>query len=272
MLVSNDLGLPPAETGEEARGSDQAASEIKITPTQCSPPTQGLRQYQVDVVDRVESLLGSCASGGSATSRPLIVAPTGSGKTIIGAEVINRHVGRGGRVLVIAHRREIITQTCDKLIAAGVTPGIVLAGFEKELRTHAPVQVAGIQTLHARAMRAKKMPMPAATLVVIDEAHHARAKTYQAVIDAYPDATIIGLTATPVRGDGRGLGNIFTTMIEAPQIPDLIKLGHLVGTKVYAPVDKNVAKGVKTQSGDYVVSALSARMNTDAPVGDVVAD
>ena len=272
MLVSNDLGLPPAETGEEARGSDQAASEIKITPTQCSPPTQGLRQYQVDVVDRVESLLGSCASGGSATSRPLIVAPTGSGKTIIGAEVINRHVGRGGRVLVIAHRREIITQTRDKLIAAGVTPGIVLAGFEKELRTHAPVQVAGIQTLHARAMRAKKMPMPAATLVVIDEAHHARAKTYQAVIDAYPDATIIGLTATPVRGDGRGLGNIFTTMIEAPQIPDLIKLGHLVGTKVYAPVDKNVAKGVKTQSGDYVVSALSARMNTDALVGDVVAD
>src|SRR5262249_57117754 len=127
---------------DEARGSDLAASEIKTTTTQCSSPTQvggfappALRQYQLDVVDRVESLLGSCASGGSATSRPLIVAPTGSGKTIIGAEVINRHVGRGGRVLVIAHRREIITQTRDKLIAAGVTPGIVLAGFEKELRT-----------------------------------------------------------------------------------------------------------------------------------------
>jgi DNA repair protein RadD len=223
------------------------------------------RSYQIEVVDRVEALLGTAA-------KPLIVAPTGSGKTIIGAELINRAVARGGRVLVIAHRREIITQTRDKLVAAGVTPGIILAGFERELRTMAPVQVAGVQTLHARAMRSNKMPMPAATIVIIDEAHHARAKTYQAVIDAYPDALIIGLTATPVRGDGRGLGNIFSQMIEAPQIPDLIKLEHLVPTKVFAPVKKDIAKGVKTQSGDYVVAALNARMNTDKLVGDVVAD
>src|SRR5262249_24695095 len=118
VLVSNDLGLPPAETGEEARGSDQAASEIKITPTQCSPPTQGLRQYQVDVVDRVESLLGSCASGGSATSLPLIVAPTGSGKTIIGAEVINRHVGRGGWGLGVRPSPRIITHKTRQALAA----------------------------------------------------------------------------------------------------------------------------------------------------------
>src|SRR5262249_13296322 len=104
-----------------------------------------------------------------------------------------------------------------------------------ELRPMAAVQVAGIQTLHARAMRSNKMPMPAATLVIVDEAHHCRARTYQQVIDAYPDALIIGLTATPVRGDGRGLGNIFTTMIEAPQVAELIKLGHLVPTKVFAP-------------------------------------
>jgi DNA repair protein RadD len=224
-----------------------------------------LRPYQTDIVDRIEQLTGAAA-------RPLIVAPTGSGKTVIGAEIINRIVGRGGRVLVIAHRREIIRQTADKLIAAGVTPGIVLAGFEKELRPYAHVQVAGIQTLHARAIRSNRMPMPAATVVIIDEAHHARARTYQAVIDAYPDAIIIGLTATPVRGDGRGLGNIFTELVEAPQIPELIKLGHLVGTKVYAPVDKDVAKGVKTQSGDYIVSALSKRMNTDELVGDVVTE
>jgi DNA repair protein RadD len=224
-----------------------------------------LRPYQTEVVDRVERLLGTPA-------RPLIVAPTGSGKTIVAAELINRVVASGGRVLVIAHRREIITQTRDKLIAAGVTPGIVLAGFERDLRPMAAVQVAGIQTLHARAIRSDRMPMPAATVVIVDESHHARARTYQAVIDAYPNALIVGLTATPVRGDGRGLGNIFKMMIEAPQIPDLIKLGHLVGTKVYAPVKRDVAKGVKAQKGDYVVSALSARMNTDQLVGDVVSD
>jgi DNA repair protein RadD len=202
----------------------------------------------------------------------LLVAPTGSGKTVIGAAIINCAIGRGHRVLVIAHRREIVTQTRDKLVANGVNPGIVLAGFEDELRPYANVQVASIQTLHARAIRSNRMPMAAATYLIIDEAHHARASSYQKVLDAYPDAVVLGLTATPVRGDGRGLGNIFETMIETPQIAELIKLGHLVPTRVYAPVDRDIAKGVGTQTGDYIVSALSARMNTDQLVGDVVAD
>ncbi len=225
-----------------------------------------LHPFQQDAVDQIEREISE------GKRRLLYVAPTGAGKTVVGAEIINRAVERHHRVLVITHRREIITQTYDKLLANGVNPGIVLAGFEDELRPYANVQVAGIQTLHARAIRSNRMPMPAATYLVIDEAHHARASSYQKVLDAYPDAVVIGLTATPVRGDGRGLGNIFETMIEAPQIAELIKLGHLVPTKVYAPVDREIAKGVRTQTGDYVVSALSARMNTDQLVGDVVAD
>jgi DNA repair protein RadD len=225
-----------------------------------------LHPFQRDAVDQIEREISE------GKRRLLYVAPTGAGKTVVGAEIINRAVERHHRVLVIAHRREIITQTRDKLVANGVNPGIVLAGFEDELRPYANVQVAGIQTLHARAIRSNRMPMPAATYLIIDEAHHARAGTYQKVLDHYPDAVVIGLTATPVRGDGRGLGNIFETMIEAPQIAELIKLGHLVPTKVYAPVDREIAKGVRTQTGDYVVSALSARMNTDQLVGDVVAD
>jgi DNA repair protein RadD len=225
-----------------------------------------LRLYQTLVIAEFQR----CVERGDRSI--LLVAPTGSGKTVIGAAIINCAIALGHRVLVIAHRREIITQTRDKLVANGVNPGIVLAGFENELRPYANVQVAGIQTLHARAIRSNRMPMPAATYLIIDEAHHARASSYQKVLDAYPDAVVIGLTATPVRGDGRGLGNIFETMVEAPQIAELIKQGHLVPTKVYAPVDRDVAKGVRTQTGDYVVSALSARMNTDQLVGDVVAD
>ena len=225
-----------------------------------------LHPFQRDAVDRIEREISE------ERRRLLYVAPTGAGKTVVGAEIINRAVERHHRFLVIAHRREIITQTRDKLVANGVNPGIVLAGFEDELRPYANVQVAGIQTLHARAIRSNRMPMPAATYLIIDEAHHARAGTYQKVLEQYPDAVVLGLTATPIRGDGRGLGNIFETMIEAPQIAELIKLGHLVPTKVYAPVDRDIAKGVRTQTGDYVVSALSARMNTDQLVGDVVAD
>ena len=223
-----------------------------------------LRPYQVEVVDRVERPFGTTAA------RPLIVSPTGAGKTIIAAELINRVVARGGRVLVIAHRREIIRQTADKLIAAGVTPGIVLAGCERELRPMAAVQVASIQTLHSRAIRSNRMPMPAATLIVIDEAHHARAKTYQALINQYPDAIIIGLTATPVRGDGRGLGNLFNEIIETPQIPDLIPPGYLVDCTVYAPVHKDIAKGVRVSNGDYAQAHLGKRMNTPELVGAIV--
>ena len=222
-----------------------------------------LRPYQLEVVERVEVLLDT-------TARPLIVAPTGSGKTVIAAELINRVVAKGGRVLVVAHRREIIRQTADKLIDAGLTPGIVLAGCEKELRTHAPVQVAGILTLNARAIRSNRMPMPAATVVIIDEAHHARAHTYQAVIDAYPDALIIGLTATPVRGDGRGLGNIFDQIIETPQVPDLIPPGFLVDCAVYAPVSKDIAKGVRISKGDFAQEHLGKHMNRPELVGAIV--
>jgi DNA repair protein RadD len=225
-----------------------------------------LHPFQQTIVDQIEKAI---AQG---QRKLLLVAPTGSGKTVMGSAIINHAAERHQRVLVIAHRREIVTQTRDKLIANGTTPGIVLAGLEDELRPYASVQVAAIQTLHVRAIRSNRMPMPAATYLIIDEAHHGRANTYQKVLDLYPDAVVIGLTATPCRGDGRGLGNIFETMIEAPQIAELIKLGHLVLTKVYAPVDRDIAKGVRTQTGDYVVPALSARMNTDQLVGDVVAD
>jgi DNA repair protein RadD len=157
-----------------------------------------LRPYQLNAIAEIEKAIEE------GKRRLLYVAPTGAGKTVVGAEIINRAVERHHRVLVIAHRREIITQTRDKLVANGLNPGIVLAGFEDELRPYANVQVAGIQTLHARAIRSNRMPMPAATHLIIDETHHARARTYQTVLDLYPDAIVIGLTATPVRGMAEG--------------------------------------------------------------------
>jgi DNA repair protein RadD len=221
-----------------------------------------LRPYQFDAVNRVEQALTTAA-------RPLIVAPTGSGKTIMFAEIIKRLVAGHKRVLVLAHRREIIDQTSRKLTAHGVRHGIVMAGAEKALRPQEPVQVASIQTLWSRGVRSSAMQMPLADLIVVDEAHHTVAKTYSKILETYPDAMVLGCTATPCRGDGRGLGSAFTTLIEAPQVAELIAGKFLVGAKVYAPVDPNL-KGVRTQSGDYVVSQLSHRMNTDQLVGDIV--
>ena len=223
-----------------------------------------LREYQQDVVAEFERLV---AAG---VRRIIIVAPTGSGKTIIFSEIIRRARAAFKRSGVIAHRDELLTQARDKLKAFDIDAGIIKAGRDKDLRPQALVQVCGIQTLHARAVRAKTMELPPAEIIIIDEAHHVRARTYQNIVAAYPNAIIIGLTATPCRGDGRGLGNVFEAMIECPQIGELITLGHLVKLKIFAPPAPNL-RGVEVAStGDYVINQLSDRMNTDPLVGDII--
>jgi superfamily II DNA or RNA helicase len=207
----------------------------------------------------------------SGIKRILGTAPTGSGKTVMATAIIKDAVARSQRVLFIAHRDELITQAADKLRRFGdLAPGIIKAGRDNDQRPQSLVQVASVQTLHARAFRSKSMELPPAEIIVIDEAHHSRARTYQQIIDAYPNAIALGLTATPCRGDGRGLGNIFDAMIECPQVSELITLGHLVKPKIFAPPPPNL-RGVKVAStGDYVIRQLSDRMDTDQLVGDVV--
>jgi superfamily II DNA or RNA helicase len=196
----------------------------------------------------------------------LLVAPTGAGKTVIASEIIKRSVAKYKTVLFLAHRREIIQQTSAKLTANGVRHGIIMAGIEP--RPMEPVQVASIDTLHSRGVRSETMRLPSADLLVFDEAHRARGRTREHLISLYPDASMLGMTATPCRGDGRGLGNIFDTMIETPQIAELSRGEYLVKSRIYAPVHPDL-RGVRTQRGDYVVGQLE-RMNTDALVGDIV--
>jgi DNA repair protein RadD len=220
-----------------------------------------LRAYQGDVI---ASFYRAVADG---QKRILLVAPTGSGKTVIAAAIIVAARAAYRKVVVLAHRREIITQTSGKLHAAEIMHGIIQAGFEA--RPLEAVQVASIQTLYARAIRTDKMELPPADLLIIDEAHHCPARTYQAIIDAYPDAVLVGLSATPCRGDGRGLGGIFETLIECPQVAALIEQKFLVPTRCYAPTTPDLT-GVRVQAGDYVETQLADRMDRPKLVGDVV--
>ena len=226
-----DIENPPWEFGLPGRAGDGCLSGHSPNTVNRDGPQvkHALRPYQLDVVKRLNA---SIAAG---HKRPLLTMATGAGKTVVAAHIAAEAVQRGARVLILAHRQELITQMSAKLLAAGVGDhGIIKAGFPLHLDRR--VQVASVQTLHARAFRTKKIELAEFDLVIIDEAHHSRAMTYQEVIDACPNAVIIGLTATPCRGDGLGLGNIFDDLIEGPSVEDLIRQGYLVGTKVFAPM------------------------------------
>jgi superfamily II DNA or RNA helicase len=221
-----------------------------------------LRPYQSQAIVDIELAINDAEA-------PLYVLPTGAGKTVVAAQIIERAVAAGKRVLVLTHRREILKQTSLKLSGGNFEHGLIQAGLNVDLEY--PVQIASIQTLWARCMRTDKVPLPAANVIIIDEAHHAAARTWRNIIEAYPNARRIGLTATPCRSDGRGLGNYFTRIIEGPQIPELIADKWLVPTIYYAPVDPDL-RGVHTRQGDYVVSQLADRMNRDDLVGDIVSN
>ncbi len=133
-----------------------------------APP---LRPYQREVIEQFH---GAVAAG---KRRVILVAPTGAGKTVIGADIINTTTRAQKRVLVLAHRREIINQTADKLRMNVIYPGMIMAGVQP--RPLELVQLASIQTLWARSQHTGKMDLPPADLLVIDECHHATANTYQ---------------------------------------------------------------------------------------------
>jgi DNA repair protein RadD len=219
-----------------------------------------LRPYQVSFVTDFNNEI---AKG---VRRILGVAPTGSGKTIIAGEIIKQFKSELKSILFIAHRREIISQTSNKLRDIDIPHGIIMAGTKP--RPCELVQVAAIQTLHRRAIHAENMELPPADLVIIDEAHHSRAKTYQAIIDAYPNAIVLGLTATPVRGDGRGLGGIFQVIIQCPQVAALIEQKYLVKTRCYAPSVPDLV-GVHTVAGDFHEGELAERMDKPKLIGDI---
>jgi DNA repair protein RadD len=176
-----------------------------------------LRLYQAEVIEKIEHTI---AEG---QRRIINVAPTGAGKTIIAAEIIQRWVAARKNVLVLAHTREIIKQISEKLFSRRIMHGVIQAGFTSRPLEH--VQVASIQSLWTRAMRTHCMELPRADLLVIDECHHCPANTYRSIIESYPGAVLLGLTATPCRGDGRGLGSIFDIIIECPQVATLIEEG-----------------------------------------------
>lgn len=221
-----------------------------------------LRDYQQDAVDRIRN---EYRAGKKA---PLLVLPTGGGKTVVFSYVTASAAARGNRVWILVHRIELLRQTSMKLQEAGVDHGLINPKYTPNYM--APVQVASVQTL---TRRMKHLPPP--SLIVVDEAHHATAGTWRAILNEYPAAKMLGVTATPIRSDGQGLGveagGFFDTMVEGPQIQELIRRGYLVNPVVFAPQNKVDLSGVQITRGDYDQKQLAEMLDKQEITGDAVA-
>jgi superfamily II DNA or RNA helicase len=220
-----------------------------------------LRDYQVKCVDSIRQ---SYISGNAS---PLLVLPTGSGKTVVFCHIAQQTSMRGKNVLILVHRVELLRQTSKALSKSGVEHGLINPKYTPNLR--ASVQVASVQTLVRRFDR-----LQPPDLIIIDEAHHANAGSWKKVIEAFPDAKILGVTATPCRGDGRGLGaefgGVFDDLVLGPQIQDLIDEGHLVAPTVYAPPKRLDLSSVAIIRGDYDAKQIESIVDKPKITGDAV--
>lgn len=214
--------------------------------------TQVLRPYQSRLVNDVRTAV---AAG---KRRVLTVLPVGGGKTSCFAHVIERSTAG---VLVLAHRKELIDQASARLDGQGVDHGVIMAGHPRR-RPLERVQVASIQTLTRRTK-------PPAGIVIVDEAHRAKAASWNAVLDLYPGAIVLGWTATPFRLDGKPLGDVFDALVVGATARELVSLGHLAPVTGFS-YDTPDLKKVRKSKGDYDDKQLHVVMGGTKIMGSIV--
>lgn len=215
-----------------------------------------LRLYQQAIIDQSREAY-------SQRHRAVLVClPTGGGKTITASTVVHGASAKGNVTWWLTHRRELVAQASRTFHELNIPHGTVQAGYISN--PLASVQVASIQTI---ARRLDNLPAP--DLIVFDETHHIGAASWSAIFERFPRARILGLTATPWRLDGVGLGRWYTSMVEGPAVAELIENGSLSPYRLFAPATPDLSD-VATTAGDYQRSALAKAMDKPQIVGDAI--
>jgi superfamily II DNA or RNA helicase len=222
-----------------------------------------LRPYQVEALAQLD------AAFTAGRRAPLLVLPTGAGKTVIAAEWMRRLVAAGQRVLFLAPRRELIAQASEKLDAVGVGHGVILAGADPRDGLEAPVHVASVDTLVSRVLRHGTLEAPHYDLVIVDEAHLSITAVRKRLLACWPDARRVGLTATPTRKDGRALGVLYDVLIEPATTRRLVALGYLSPARYFSWPTADL-RGVQVIAGDYNLGQLERVVNRSSLLADVV--
>jgi len=222
-----------------------------------APFLMTLRDYQQDLFDRID---GAFKRG---VRNPLVVSPTGSGKTVLFCYIANRIQQAGTRAVILVHRKELVTQTSNTLRSFGIPHGIIQSGITPDpLKL---IQIAMVQTL-SRRLASVAIP----NLIICDEAHHMAAGEYRKIVTAFPKAHVVGFTATPQRLDGKGLSDFFSEILMGPAVEWLMSEGHLSRPKYYAPPMVADMRGVKKRMGDYASADAAAAMDKATITGDAV--
>jgi len=219
-----------------------------------------LRPYQERLIDDI----GYEFSQGK--SRVCAVAPCGAGKTVMAAWMARGAAANGKRVLFMVHRQELIEQTSNTFAALGIRHGLITSKTAPEYDL--PVQIASVQTLVRRLERdATVLPPP--DFIICDECHHIVAGTYRRIIDFWP-VQVLGITATPERLGGQGLGDVFNSLVLGPTVSELVQWGNLSPFDYYAPPSKFDSSEVRVKFGEFVQEDLAKQVNRADIIGDTV--
>lgn len=200
---------------------------------------------------------------------PLAVGPTGMGKTTLFSYIAQQAAAKGNHVMIVAHRQELLEQISETLDRFHVKHGLISPKY-----TPNPMELVQVASVQALASRMKKRRYRC-DLLIIDEAHHVlTTNTWGRVYEGLGQPLTLGVTASPVRSDGRGLGveagGVFDDLINIISVGELIDEGYLSPFKVYAPPTNIDLSGVKKRYGDYEKAELAARMDKPTVTGDAV--
>lgn len=216
-----------------------------------------LRDYQLDAISKCRELIRA------GKKKIVLVLPTGAGKTTIAAEIIRTASLKGSKIGFLAHRKELIDQASKRLDDMGVDHGVCKSSHPRT-DPRKPVQVASVQSLVNRTQVYRF------DIIFIDECHRANAGTYKKILDQYPDACVIGLTATPYRSDGQGLGDVFEEMVVVKTMTSLISEGHLIRPRYFSR--KMDISSFKSKGSDIDQDDLGTQLSKPSFTGDLVAE
>lgn len=213
-----------------------------------------LRDYQEQARDSIQ------AQWAAGVKKTLLVLPTGCGKTIVFSKVTEDRVKLGERVLVLAHRGELLEQAADKLEKSTGLKTATEKAQETSIGSWFRVVVGSVQTM-MREKRLNQFPPDFFDTIIVDEAHHCISESYQKVLRHFPEANVLGVTATPDRGDMKNLGTVFDSLAFEYTLPKAIKSGYLSPIKALTIPLKLDLSAVGQQSGDFKMSDLGTALD-----------